>query len=105
MQGGTIDKDEAAVKARFEEITKVIACKYNNHISLDPDVPFTARFSNPVKIEDDLTAFAKRNDRRLYKLLKTCMDLQTDLKGIVKASVRITSFQTGLKLTSNREIL
>lgn len=30
--------------------------------------------------------FAKANENRLYKLLKTCMDPQSDLKSIVKAS-------------------
>ena len=30
--------------------------------------------------------FAKANENRLYKLLKTCMDPQSDLKSIAKAS-------------------
>lgn len=28
------------------------------------------------------------NEQRLYKLLKTCLDPHTDLKGLVKAMVR-----------------
>lgn len=44
-------------------------------------------FPDPQKVTDDLQTFAKLNESRLYKLLKTCMDSQTDLKGLVKASV------------------
>ncbi len=32
--------------------------------------------------------FAKMNDQRLYKLFKTCSDAQSDIKSVVKASVR-----------------
>lgn len=48
-----------------------------------------ARFPNPPKVQDDLNAFAKHHDRRLYKHLTTCMDVQTDLKGLIKARVGI----------------
>ena len=34
-------------------------------------------------------AFAKLNEQRLYKLLKTCMDTQTDLKTLTKTMVNI----------------
>ena len=44
-------------------------------------------FPDPVKASEDLNAFAKLNEARLYKLLKTCMDAQTDLKGLIKATV------------------
>ena len=44
-------------------------------------------FPDPVKASEDFQAFAKLNEARLYKLLKTCMDTQTDLKGLIKASV------------------
>lgn len=37
---------------------------------------------------EDLHAFAKLNEGRLYKLLKTCMDIQVDLKSLVKSTVR-----------------
>lgn len=39
------------------------------------------------KVAEDLRAFAKLNEGRLYKLLKTCMDPQTDLKSLVKSTV------------------
>ena len=45
------------------------------------------QFPDPQKIAEDLNAFARMNENRLYKLLKTCLDVQTDLKGLVKASV------------------
>lgn len=43
-------------------------------------------FPDPQKVADDLHAFAKLNESRLYKLLKTCMDTQTDLKTLVKST-------------------
>lgn len=44
-------------------------------------------FPDPVKASEDLNAFAKLNEARLYKLFKTCMDAQTDLKGLIKGTV------------------
>jgi len=44
-------------------------------------------FPDPQKAQDDLEAFSKLNESRLYKLSKTCMDVHTDLKGLVKAYV------------------
>ena len=44
------------------------------------------QFPDPQKASEDLHDFAKANENRLYKLLKTCMDPQSDLKSIVKAS-------------------
>lgn len=44
------------------------------------------QFPDPQKAAEDLQEFAKANENRLYRLLKTCMDPQSDLKSIVKAS-------------------
>src|SRR5882762_6127820 len=44
-------------------------------------------FLDPQKAADDLHAFAKLNEGRLYKLFNTCMDTQTDLKALTKATV------------------
>jgi sister-chromatid-cohesion protein PDS5 len=44
-------------------------------------------FSDPHKVSEDLHNFATLNEGRLYKLMKTCMDPQTDLKGLMKATV------------------
>lgn len=52
-----------------------------------------AQFSEPSKAADDLKAFADMNEQRLYKLLKTCLDPHTDLKGLVKAVVCKKTFQ------------
>ncbi|KAI6134781.1 armadillo-type protein [Pisolithus croceorrhizus] len=68
--GGVIDEDEEAVKRKLGSIIR--------HLS--------KHFPDPHKATEDLQAFAKANENRLYKLLKTCMDLQSDLKSIVKAS-------------------
>lgn len=48
---------------------------------------YPAQFPDPQKTTEDLNAFARLNEGRLYKLLKACLDPQTDLKGLVKASV------------------
>lgn len=68
--GGVIDENEEDVKRKLGNIIR--------HLS--------KHFPDPHKATDDLQAFAKANENRLYKLLKTCMDLQSDLKSIVKAS-------------------
>ncbi|KAG0700591.1 armadillo-type protein [Suillus ampliporus] len=68
--GGIIDEDENAVKQRLNNVIR--------HIS--------RQFGDPQKAGEDLHAFANANENRLYKLLKTCLDTQTDLKGLVKAS-------------------
>ncbi|KAG8757054.1 hypothetical protein FRC14_002423 [Serendipita sp. 396] len=67
--GGTINNNEVEVTTRLHRIAKLIA----------------SRFPNALKVEEDLIAFAKHHDRRLYKYLKTAMDPQTNLSGLVKA--------------------
>lgn len=47
----------------------------------------SGQFPDPHRAAEDLQTFAKMNENRLYQLLKTCMDTQTDLKGLVKATV------------------
>lgn len=47
------------------------------------------RFTDPAKVSEDLQAFAKLNESRLYKLLSTCLDPQVDLKTLVKSSVSL----------------
>jgi sister-chromatid-cohesion protein PDS5 len=44
-------------------------------------------FAEPDKAKKDLHAFADANEQRLYKLFKTCVDVQSDLRTIVKARV------------------
>ncbi|OCH91293.1 hypothetical protein OBBRIDRAFT_792457 [Obba rivulosa] len=68
--GGIIDENEEAIAEELTGSIKRIA----------------SQFPDPQKAVDDLRAFAKLNESRLYKLLKTCMDTQTDLKSLVKAS-------------------
>ncbi|KAG9124967.1 hypothetical protein FRC07_009533 [Ceratobasidium sp. 392] len=68
--GGVVDKNE-------EEITKNL----NAAITL-----LTGMIPESGKQREDLRAFAKLNESRLYKLLRTCMDPQTDLKTLIKTT-------------------
>ncbi|THH06894.1 hypothetical protein EW145_g3765 [Phellinidium pouzarii] len=72
--GGVIDENEESVKRRLSGVIRMIS----------------TLFSDPQKTAEDLQTFASINEQRLYKLLKTCMDPQTDLKGLVKASSEFT---------------
>ncbi|KAF9482670.1 hypothetical protein BDN70DRAFT_399452 [Pholiota conissans] len=67
--GGIIDGDEEPVVKKLKAVIQ--------HLS--------AGFPEPVKATEDFQAFAKLNENRLYKLLGTCMDPQTDIKGLIKA--------------------
>ncbi len=49
--------------------------------------PIAWVYSSDTKASEDLHAFAKLNENRLYKLLKTCFNPQADLKSIAKSSV------------------
>jgi hypothetical protein len=69
--GGVIDNDEDAVKQRLSS-----AIRRN-----------VGTFSDPTKATDDLSTFANLNEGRLYKMLKTCFDLSSDLKLLVKSMV------------------
>ncbi|KAJ1033876.1 hypothetical protein NDA16_000084 [Ustilago loliicola] len=42
-------------------------------------------FADPERAKTDLHAFAKLNDTRIYRLIRTCFDPQTDLKTAVKS--------------------
>ncbi|KAJ4468818.1 armadillo-type protein [Lentinula aciculospora] len=67
--GGVIDENEDKVTQKLMRIIEVIS----------------VYFPDPAKMKEDLKAFAKLNEPRLYKLMKTCLDVDTDLKGLVKA--------------------
>ncbi|KAH0834786.1 hypothetical protein J3R83DRAFT_10387 [Lanmaoa asiatica] len=68
--GGVIDENEESIVQRLNNVVK--------HLS--------RQFPDPQKAAEDMHEFARANENRLYKLLKTCMDPQSDLKSIVKAS-------------------
>ncbi|KIK94536.1 hypothetical protein PAXRUDRAFT_827895 [Paxillus rubicundulus Ve08.2h10] len=68
--GGVIDENEESVIQRLNAVIK--------HLS--------RQFPDSQKAAEDLQAFAKGNENRLYKLLKTCMDPQSDVRSVVKAS-------------------
>ncbi|EGO03586.1 hypothetical protein SERLA73DRAFT_46084 [Serpula lacrymans var. lacrymans S7.3] len=69
-QGGVIDENEEYIKQRLSNIIRHISRTYPDN----------------QKASEDLQTFADLNEGRLYKLLKTCMDTQTDLKSLAKAS-------------------
>ncbi|KAJ7487778.1 armadillo-type protein [Mycena latifolia] len=87
--GGVIDENEEAITTKLSNVIKYIS-------AANPE---------PHKASEDLHAFAKLNEQRLYKLLKTCMDVQTDLKGLVKATnefvKRMDTVSAGLAPTMN----
>lgn len=66
--GGIIDEDEEGVKTRLAHAIKICA----------------SQFAEPLKAANDLQTFAKMNEVRIYKLIKLCMDPQTDLKSYLK---------------------
>ncbi|KAH9932198.1 armadillo-type protein [Fomitopsis serialis] len=68
--GGVIDEDEEKVTEHLKLSARRVA----------------GTFPDPQKAMEDLHAFAKLNEGRLYKLLKTCMDTQVDLKSLVKST-------------------
>ncbi|KAA1473006.1 cohesin-associated protein Pds5 [Dentipellis sp. KUC8613] len=68
--GGIMDENEDQITRRLNIIVQRIS----------------GSMPDPQKAAEDLRAFAKLNEGRLYKLLKTCMDTQTDLKTLVKSS-------------------
>ncbi|CCM05112.1 uncharacterized protein FIBRA_07319 [Fibroporia radiculosa] len=68
--GGVIDEDEEAVVENLNVAVKRVA----------------SQFPEPQKVAEDLHAFADLNEGRLYKLLKTCMDTQVDLKSLIKST-------------------
>lgn len=49
-------------------------------------------FLDHVKAADDLQTFGKLNESRLYKLMQSCVDPNTDLKTLVKSMVRLFLF-------------
>ncbi|KIK70195.1 hypothetical protein GYMLUDRAFT_150761 [Collybiopsis luxurians FD-317 M1] len=67
--GGVIDEDEEQVTQKLTRVIGFVA----------------AGFPDPTKMREDLRSFAKLNESRLYKLFQVCVDVDTDLKGLVKA--------------------
>lgn len=46
------------------------------------------RFPDHLKASDDLQAFGKMHESRLYKFITTCLDVSVDLKTLVKSMVQ-----------------
>lgn len=68
--GGIIDDREEHVARRLNSFIQYLS----------------TTFLDTYQAAADLQAFAKLNEGRLYKLMKTCIDPQTDLKNLIKAT-------------------
>ena len=92
LQGGIIDENEDEVVGKLNQViqklTSTLLCNIYIAAYLSST---TGTFLDPQKAADDLHAFAKLNEGRLYKLFNTCMDTQTDLKALTKATVSSVS--------------
>ncbi|KAF5351176.1 hypothetical protein D9756_008405 [Leucocoprinus leucothites] len=69
--GGVIDEDE-------EKVTHAL------NVCIQTLTAYV--YSNDHKASEDLHTFAKMNENRLFKLLKTCFSTQTDIKTLAKTS-------------------
>lgn len=47
-----------------------------------------------ARAAEDLEKFAKANEKQLYKLLRVIMEVQTDLKTLLKSYVRTFPFRS-----------
>ncbi|KAK0556088.1 Sister chromatid cohesion protein pds5 [Tilletia horrida] len=75
FNGGTIDKDQDSKLVKEALQWSIGRCA----IQIGSE-----------KAQSDLVTVAKMNDKRLFKLLATCMDPKEDLKTIIKARTEIT---------------
>jgi hypothetical protein len=90
IQGGIIDENEEVITRRLNTVVQRLSCRSSVLPSTGLRINvISASLPDPQKAADDLNSFAKANEGRLYKLFKTCIDAQTDLKGLVKATVSI----------------
>ncbi|KAJ7348654.1 hypothetical protein DFH08DRAFT_960035 [Mycena albidolilacea] len=103
--GGVIDEDEEPVTAKLGGLIKCLSggsLRANFFPSFF--LPWMRDFT-PTRTRYRMHAFAKLNEQRLYGLFNTCGDLQTDLKGLVKATnefaKRIDTLNSGIAPTMN----
>lgn len=73
LQGGIIDDNEEVKKRQLNTIIDFLS----------------KSFPDPKRARDDLHKFARMNESRLYSLLKTLLDPQTDLRSLLKTYVRV----------------
>src|ERR1700754_2322110 len=71
LQGGVIDKNEEMIKRRLSQSIQYLGPMY----------------ADSHKAEEDLYSFAKNNDQRQFRLMRTCMDPTIDVKTISKSQV------------------
>ena len=92
IQGGIIDEDEENVKRKLASVIRRASGVFTLLLCIDLVfvlvlINHSASFPDAQKAAEDMQSFARMNEQRLYKLMKTCMDPQTDLKGLVKSMV------------------
>ncbi|KAJ7446638.1 armadillo-type protein [Mycena latifolia] len=86
--GGVIDENEEAITTKLSNVIKYISG--------------TSRNPEPHKASEDLHAFAKLNEQRLYKLLKTCRTTSRILNVFQNEFVkRMDTVSAGLAPTMN----
>ncbi|KAI5477658.1 hypothetical protein MNV49_006044 [Pseudohyphozyma bogoriensis] len=69
--GGVIDENAEQIKMALKNTIRLLAT--------------SGRFPDATKAAEDLTKFAKANEKQLYKLIKTLSDPQSDLKTTIKS--------------------
>ncbi|KAL8280687.1 hypothetical protein RQP46_007010 [Phenoliferia psychrophenolica] len=69
--GGIIDANEAKIKQGLKGAVKAIATRFSP--------------SDQTRVVEDLTKFAKANEKQLYKVLRSLLDVQVDLKTQIKS--------------------
>lgn len=89
-----MDTDETVITKRLNMIIHHLSGMSGRVYWSLFDSPFanTEQFPDRVKAAEDLHAFAKFNEKRLYKLLQTCMDSQIDVRTLIKSSVSYVMF-------------
>jgi sister-chromatid-cohesion protein PDS5 len=99
-----IDEDEEKVTHALNVCIQALTGTSLPPMTKNPDLLMVLSvhvYAGDHKASEDLHSFAKMNENRLFKLLKTCFNPQTDLKALAKASVSIPliSLYTKPKLT------
>ena len=87
--GGIIDEDEEKVKAMLKDLIKKTAQALGEQPGSD-------------RVAADLLAFAKLNDNRLYRLLRTSMDPKQELKSLLKCRAELLK---RLQASSNASVI
>lgn len=93
------------VKARLDFVINAIA-RQSSRPSQRKALNLSDKlYGDAGKARKDLHSFASANDPRLYKLVKACVDPQTDLKTLIRAKVSICYFRFEPQSDEQNELL